>query len=52
MIAVLKSLYDYRELMAVLAWKNATLRYKQAYLGMAWTFDAIICLCLAQDSHA
>ncbi|BAN36783.1 ABC-type polysaccharide/polyol phosphate export systems permease [Sulfuricella denitrificans skB26] len=36
MIAVLKSLYDYRELMAVLAWKNVTLRYKQAYLGIAW----------------
>lgn len=36
MIAVLKNLYDYRELMAVLAWKNVTLRYKQAYLGVAW----------------
>jgi len=36
MIAVLKNLYDYRELMAVLAWKNVTLRYKQAYLGIAW----------------
>lgn len=36
MIAVFKNLYDYRELMAVLAWKNVTLRYKQAYLGIAW----------------
>ena len=36
MIAVLKNLYDYRELMAVLTWKNVTLRYKQAYLGIAW----------------
>lgn len=36
MIAVIKNLYDYRELMAVLAWKNVTLRYKQAYLGIAW----------------
>ncbi|OGT01363.1 MAG: ABC transporter [Gallionellales bacterium RBG_16_57_15] len=36
MIAVFKNLYDYRELMAVLAWKNITLRYKQAYLGIAW----------------
>jgi len=36
MIAVFKNVYDYRELMAVLAWKNVTLRYKQAYLGIAW----------------
>lgn len=36
MIAVIKNLYDYRELMAVLAWKNIALRYKQAYLGIAW----------------
>jgi len=36
MIAVFKNLYDYRELMTVLAWKNVTLRYKQAYLGIAW----------------
>ncbi len=36
MIAVFKNLYDYRELMAVLAWKNVTLRYKQAYMGIAW----------------
>lgn len=36
MIAAFKNLYDYRELMSVLAWKNVTLRYKQAYLGIAW----------------
>jgi len=36
MIAVLKNIYDYRELMAVLTWKSVTLRYKQAYLGIAW----------------
>lgn len=36
MIAALKNLYDYRELMAVLTWKSVTLRYKQAYLGIAW----------------
>lgn len=36
MIRVAKSLYGHRELMAVLAWKNITLRYKQAYLGIAW----------------
>ena len=36
MVAVVKNLVEYRELMAVLAWKNVTLRYKQAYLGIAW----------------
>ena len=28
---------QYRELIAVLAWKNIVLRYKQAYLGVAWS---------------
>jgi lipopolysaccharide transport system permease protein len=36
MIAVVKNLIEYRELMAALAWKNIALRYKQAYLGIAW----------------
>jgi len=36
MIALLKNLYDYRELMGTLAWKNISLRYKQAYLGITW----------------
>lgn len=36
MITIAKNLYDYRELMATLAWKNVVLRYKQAYLGIAW----------------
>ncbi len=36
MIQVAKSLYGYRELLAALAWKNITVRYKQAYLGIAW----------------
>ena len=36
MIQVAKNLYNHRELMAVLTWKNVTLRYKQAYLGVAW----------------
>lgn len=36
MLATAKSLFDYRELIAVLAWKNIVLRYKQAYLGVAW----------------
>ena len=37
MIAVLKNVFDYRELIATLAWKSIALRYKQAYLGLAWT---------------
>jgi lipopolysaccharide transport system permease protein len=36
MLTLAKNLYDYRELMATLAWKNIALRYKQAYLGIAW----------------
>lgn len=36
MIAAFRCLYQYRELLQVLAWKDITLRYKQSYLGMAW----------------
>lgn len=36
MLRIAKNLYDYRELMFTLAWKNIALRYKQAYLGIAW----------------
>ena len=36
MLAALKSIYDYRELLGVLTWKNVTLRYKQSHLGLAW----------------
>jgi lipopolysaccharide transport system permease protein len=36
MIKPIANLYAYRELMAVLAWKNIAMRYKQAYLGIAW----------------
>ncbi|GBL45778.1 O-antigen export system, permease protein [Sulfuriferula multivorans] len=36
MIQASKSLYGYRELLIALAWKNITVRYKQAYLGIAW----------------
>jgi lipopolysaccharide transport system permease protein len=36
MLSIAKNLYDYRELMFTLAWKNIALRYKQAYLGIAW----------------
>ena len=37
MLNFAKNLLRYRELIAVLAWKNITLRYKQAYLGIAWS---------------
>lgn len=36
MIRIAKNLYDYRELIAALAWKNIVIRYKQAYLGIFW----------------
>lgn len=36
MTSLLKNLYTYRDLIRVLAWKSITLRYKQAYLGVAW----------------
>lgn len=36
MIKPITNLYEHRDLMATLAWKNITLRYKQAYLGIAW----------------
>ncbi len=36
MLRVAQNLFEYRELMFALAWKNVTLRYKQAYLGIAW----------------
>ena len=36
MLTITKNLYTYRELIAALAWKNITVRYKQAYLGIAW----------------
>jgi len=35
-ITALKNIIDYRELIAVLAWKNIVVRYKQAYLGVLW----------------
>jgi len=46
MLTIAKNLYDYRELMATLAWKNVTLRYKQAYLGIAWAILKPITLML------
>lgn len=37
MLQIAKNLYTYRELIAVLAWKNIIVRYKQAYLGILWS---------------
>lgn len=31
-----KNLFNYRELIVALAWKNIIVRYKQAYLGILW----------------
>lgn len=36
MIRVAHNLYEYRELVFTLAWKNIAVRYKQALLGLAW----------------
>lgn len=36
MISVIKNIFDYRELIQALAWKNIVVRYKQAYLGVLW----------------
>jgi lipopolysaccharide transport system permease protein len=36
MIRAAQNLYDYRELVFTLAWKNIAVRYKQAFLGLAW----------------
>ncbi|MFN3919406.1 MAG: ABC transporter permease [Methylohalobius sp.] len=37
MLQIAKNLYDYRELIAALAWKSIIVRYKQAYLGILWS---------------
>lgn len=47
MISAIKSLVEYRELIAVLAWKNITVRYKQAYLGIGWAILKPLTLMLA-----
>lgn len=36
MLQLARSLYQYRDLLRVLTWKNVTLRYKQSYFGLAW----------------
>jgi lipopolysaccharide transport system permease protein len=37
LISVIRNLISYRELLAVLVWKDIAVRYKQAYLGVAWS---------------
>jgi lipopolysaccharide transport system permease protein len=37
MLQAIKNIISYRELLFTLAWKNITVRYKQAYLGIIWT---------------
>jgi lipopolysaccharide transport system permease protein len=36
MIRLIKDLFAYRELLAALAWRDIIVRYKQAFLGIAW----------------
>lgn len=36
MLQLTKNLIESRELMAVLAWKNIAVRYKQSYMGILW----------------
>jgi lipopolysaccharide transport system permease protein len=36
MIRTLKDIFSYRELLFAMAWKNISVRYKQAYLGILW----------------
>ena len=36
MLTLTRNLVQYRELIGVLTWKNIAVRYKQAYLGIAW----------------
>src|SRR3569623_3043119 len=36
MIKTMTNLVAYRELMLAQAWKNISVRYKQAYLGISW----------------
>lgn len=37
MVQIVRNIYNYRELLLTLAWKEITVRYKQAYFGVAWT---------------
>ena len=34
----LRELWDYRELLGFLAWRDVVVRYKQTYIGAGWAF--------------
>src|SRR5205823_5629390 len=36
MIEIARNAFSYRELIAVMAWKQIIVRYKQSYLGIVW----------------
>src|SRR5207248_4064073 len=36
MLAIAKNVFMYRELIAVMAWKQIIVRYKQSYFGLVW----------------
>lgn len=46
MTSAFLGLFAYRDLIATLAWKNVAVRYKQAYLGIAWAVIKPITLML------
>lgn len=46
MASIVKDLISYRELIFALAWKNISMRYKQAYLGIAWAIFRPVALML------
>lgn len=46
MIAAVGTMLSHRDLIAALAWKNITVRYKQAYLGLAWVVIKPVALML------
>ena len=46
MLNAIRNVAEYRELIAVLAWKNITVRYKQAYLGILWAIIKPLALML------
>lgn len=47
MLAAIKNIFEYRELLRVLMWKNISLQFKQSYLGISWAvFRPLILLAI------
>ena len=46
MISAVRNIVSYRELITALAWRNIAVRYKQAYLGIAWAIIKPVALML------